>query len=317
MLLSIIIPCYNSGSFLRNTLNKLLSQNLNSCEVILVNDGSTDNTITIMNVFKHRFDNMIIIDQPNQGVSAARNNGIHKAHGKFVFFLDSDDELTEDAIDYIKQSINLHPDCALFGFGYKVKRDNSIIVNNCNCLAEEEMSGLMTLKQLLQGKLRLNICSLAISKTLLTKKNIYFERGQKIGEDLLFICKLLPSVDIFRYSAKHCFTYVLRDNSVTGRDTKFSVVNMESLLYLRPYLLSLSTQIPSLRNDVNYFLLLRWGRCFLSYMKSSTRDQIINQCLIEYGKIRFSPNYTGNIRMWIVMKLTALIPLRMILSLFK
>ena len=72
-ILSIIIPCYNSGKFIGSTVEMLLRQDLSGCELILVNDGSTDDTLLILQKYESAENNIFVIDQPNRGVSAARN----------------------------------------------------------------------------------------------------------------------------------------------------------------------------------------------------------------------------------------------------
>ena len=94
-ILSIIIPCYNSGKFIGSTVEMLLRQDLSGCELILVNDGSTDDTLLILQKYESAENNIFVIDQPNRGVSAARNTGMLAAHGRYIYFLDSDDTLTD------------------------------------------------------------------------------------------------------------------------------------------------------------------------------------------------------------------------------
>lgn len=318
MILSIIIPCYNSGKFIKKTLENLTSQKLDNCEIILVNDGSTDNTLSILNEYSDYRQNVIIVNQENQGVSIARNNGIKHAIGKYIYFLDSDDELADDAVEYITTKIIDNLDCQILGFGYKVfKNDRSCIDYCCKAYNNVQLSGISALKFFLDGYLRLNICSLAISRTFIINNQVFFEKDHKIGEDILFICKLLYAGDSFRYFAHHCFTYIFRSDSVTSGGNKFSIINLETQEYLRPFLSSVSKEIPALKNDINYFLMLRWAKAFLSYLRTSTIDKRINVLLIELGDIRFKPNYIGNIKMWILMKLAACIPLKLMFFLLK
>ena len=83
-LLSIIIPCYNSGRFLVQTVEMLLRQDLTNCELLLVNDGSTDNTLEICSHYATLYENIRVINQPNHGVSVARNAGITAAQGCYL-----------------------------------------------------------------------------------------------------------------------------------------------------------------------------------------------------------------------------------------
>lgn len=94
--LSFIVPAYNAEKYLATCLNSLLSQNipLEDYEIIIVNDGSLDNTLAIAQEFQRQYPLIKIVDQPNQGLSVARNNGFLKAKGNFIWFVDSDDWIT-------------------------------------------------------------------------------------------------------------------------------------------------------------------------------------------------------------------------------
>ena len=95
ILLSIIIPCYNVEKFIKNTLNSILEENLEDYEIILINDGSVDNTLSIIQEYSRIYKFIKIITQKNQGVSEARNIGIKYSEGKYIYFLDGDDYLVK------------------------------------------------------------------------------------------------------------------------------------------------------------------------------------------------------------------------------
>lgn len=98
--LSIIIPSFNVSEYLPEALKTLTRLPQREIEVIIINDGSTDNTLSVAKTFKGRIENLKIIDQVNQGVCAARNNGLEKAAGKYVLFFDADDIIIYD--EFIK-----------------------------------------------------------------------------------------------------------------------------------------------------------------------------------------------------------------------
>ena len=95
---SIIIPVYNTGKYLKECLDSVLNQDIKcSVEIIIVDDGSTDNSYEIIKGYR-KYDNVIIIKQDNRGFSGARNRGLDEATGKYIMFMDSDDILNDNAI---------------------------------------------------------------------------------------------------------------------------------------------------------------------------------------------------------------------------
>lgn len=105
-LISIIIPCYNQGQFLADAIQSALIQSYPHKEIIVVNDGSTDNTADVARSFAHA---VHYIEQPNQGISGARNAGIRYCKGEYVSFLDSDDVYLEDTLATTVSYLENHP----------------------------------------------------------------------------------------------------------------------------------------------------------------------------------------------------------------
>ena len=101
--ISIIIPAYNVETYLEECLLSLVNQNIsaNDYEIICVDDGSTDNTVNILDKYKNKYDNIIVIHQKNQGVSSARNKGLDIAKGDYIWFVDSDDIVVYNTLNEI------------------------------------------------------------------------------------------------------------------------------------------------------------------------------------------------------------------------
>lgn len=99
MKVSVIIAAYNSAEFVVETLESVLNQTLEDFEIIIVNDGSTDNTLEILNDYASNYDKITVIDQENSGPAMARNRGLDIAKGDFIFFFDADDILELDALE--------------------------------------------------------------------------------------------------------------------------------------------------------------------------------------------------------------------------
>ena len=98
---SVIVPVYNVELYLEECLNSIINQTLKEIEIILINDGSTDSSVEIIEFYALKDSRIIILKQLNSGVSAARNAGIMKASGKYILFLDSDDTILSDSIEVL------------------------------------------------------------------------------------------------------------------------------------------------------------------------------------------------------------------------
>jgi glycosyltransferase involved in cell wall biosynthesis len=112
MLISVIIPCFNQAEFLGEAIESALAQSMENLEVIVINDGSTDNTLEVA----ERIPEIICITQENRGLARARNRGFHASHGDYIVFLDSDDQLGPNALQAGLESLLSAPD-AVFTFG--------------------------------------------------------------------------------------------------------------------------------------------------------------------------------------------------------
>jgi glycosyltransferase involved in cell wall biosynthesis len=107
-LTSVVIPCYNQGAFLREALDSVRSATTRPVEVIVVDDGSTDDTAAVA----ASTPGTIFVRQPNAGLAAARNRGLEEARGEYVVFLDADDRLAEGGINIGAAALDENPECA-------------------------------------------------------------------------------------------------------------------------------------------------------------------------------------------------------------
>ncbi len=118
-LFSVVIPLYNKEKFIYNTVESVLIQSYINFELIIINDGSTDNGINIVNGIDD--DRIIIFHQENSGVSVARNKGIEVAHGTHIAFLDADDLWEVDYLSSINSLINDYSEASIFATSYQIQ----------------------------------------------------------------------------------------------------------------------------------------------------------------------------------------------------
>lgn len=123
--LSIIIPAFNTGQYLEQTLNIITNQSLKDCEIIVINDNSTDNTENIVKMFQKQFTNIKYIkNETNRGPGYSRNIGISVANGEFITFLDSDDWPDLFAYETASNILIDNPDCSFVIWGIKNEYNN-------------------------------------------------------------------------------------------------------------------------------------------------------------------------------------------------
>ena len=120
--LSILIPCYNVESYVGKTIDSLRRQLCQDVEFIFVNDGSTDNTQELISAFAATDKRAVVINKQNEGVSAARNDAVRIAKGKYVFLLDGDDYLSDNAVEIICRTIE--------------RDDSDLLISNINIIKD-------------------------------------------------------------------------------------------------------------------------------------------------------------------------------------
>lgn len=209
---SIIIPVYNVEPLLRRCLDSVLSQNYKNIEVIIVNDGSTDNSLTICNEYKAKDSRIILINKENGGLSSARNAGIEKASGDILLFVDSDDWINSNLCSSIVPIFN-HKEIDIVIFGFTIiqgKRIKSINNPQSKYISKEEaMEGLLIDK---------SIRNYAWNKAYKTElfKNVRYPEG-KTFEDVATTFKLFDNASSFYTIDKCLYNYEIRSNSISTK----------------------------------------------------------------------------------------------------
>lgn len=200
-MISIIIPLYNKGEQISSTLQSVLNQTYQDFEIIIVNDGSTDNSDEKIREFSDP--RIRVINQINSGVSRARNNGINEATGEFVALLDGDDEWEPDYLETQWNLINKYPQCDLYCTSYKMRsNERSEKIASINRIPFTSEDGILSNYFEVASCSHPPICSISIA----AKKSAFlsiggFPIGIKSGEDLITWARLAARYKI-AYSLK-------------------------------------------------------------------------------------------------------------------
>lgn len=222
---SVIIPVYNVEKYLKECLDSILNQTLNDIEIICINDGSTDNSLTILEEYQRKDTRIQVYSQPNLGQSAARNSGLEKATGECIYFMDSDDKLDTTALEYcynelLKNELDvLYFDAEVFFDNLFVKEMHRIPENTYK--REKSYDSIYTGLELFnifkfQNKYRVSPCLQFFKRDFLIEFDIKFVYGI-IYEDNIFALKVLLNAQRVSHRNIPLFKRRIREYSTTTK----------------------------------------------------------------------------------------------------
>lgn len=215
---SVIIPAYNSEKTIKRCIESITSQNRSDVEIIVINDGSTDETETICKDLQGESHNLIYLYKENGGVSSARNSGLEAATGEYVMFVDSDDYVDSCCFDIIDKYTVSNADFYQFGFSVVandlVKEARGFSVCRVNTPSEKESfisDGIVT-------RSINSPCAKIFKQKIIHENKIRFCEELSIGEDLTFVFTFLISANKFESSTdKIYFADVENEESLSRK----------------------------------------------------------------------------------------------------
>lgn len=231
--ISVIIPVYNVEEYLAECLDSVINQTYKNIEIICVNDGSTDNSLKILEEYSKKDNRVQIITQENRGLSEARNSGIKASTGEYIYFIDSDDWIELNALEVLIE---------------KIKKDNADIVE-CDILEHQDLNKKPKHRNLkLKYKPFVNMkiyagkvynwkdikskifdlrayCWNKLYRTELIKNKIFFEG--RFNEDFLFTIEAFLTANKIVYLRKNLHHYRKRENSLSNGGLKQQKVNID------------------------------------------------------------------------------------------
>ena len=220
---SVIIPIYNVEDYLEECIQSVINQTLSGIQIILVDDGSTDNSGSICEEYRNK-DNVLIIHKPNGGLSSARNAGLKVAEGDYIFFLDSDDWLELDALERLyKLAIDYNVDFVRF----RLKADDGSTISmgadsllSTGLYVKDRIVNQLYSNLICTDKLELGVIISAwrslYKKSFLIENSLTFEDLVRYSEDILFSTILVTKTNKFYYiDDKIFYHYRVNPNSIS------------------------------------------------------------------------------------------------------
>lgn len=244
--LSIIIPVYNVEDYLAVCLDSLLAvEGIDDEEIILVDDGSTDDTIKIEEDYSSKYQNIKVLHKDNGGPSAARNMGLEHAAGKYIFFCDSDDEVVPELFSNVLKLIRQTDVDMVMWDSDLIYETRSFFVNNRGGFFEhgglEKTPKTYTGKQIIEtllengGDLVAAVWLGAYRKDYLIGNKMFFEPGL-IHEDELWVPKVMLNAKTVYYYPEKLYHYRIHKGSIMNPDPKGKKKHVDSLMRIYPSL---------------------------------------------------------------------------------
>lgn len=234
---SVIIPCFNAEETIVKTLQSIENQTIDNYQVILINDGSTDNTEKIILDFIENKSNYQYIKQDNMGVSSARNNGISRVKGKYISFLDADDVYHPRFLEFLYKKMETNSiDIACSK--YKWLKKNDLFSDKDIEYFDEKLSNIEILERYMRKRrYKFSFCGCMYSSHIIFENDIKFDDNLKYGEDSLFIGQYLAeckSGGIF--IANELYGYTINENSAMHKKVSWkNTDNIEAMKNIVDY----------------------------------------------------------------------------------
>lgn len=203
-LVSVIIPIYNGAQSVSTIIESTLNQTERDIELILVDDGSTDSTPSILKSYKKSDKRVVVVSQRNQGPSAARNAGIQRACGEYVMFFDSDDDCSLGMVKSMVRSLESgHYDMAVCGV--QIGGNKQLPLQSS--LAGRPSMKRGVLKSILTNGLMYSPWNKIYRRELITRHVLRFDTDCKFGEDLIFNLEYLSEATSVVFISEALYSY--------------------------------------------------------------------------------------------------------------
>lgn len=207
---------YNAEKYIANCLESILNSNLQSdwFEIVIVNDGSTDESPLIAQQYADKYENIIYLTQNNQGQSVARNYGIRSCDGEYIWCVDSDDIVCDDFTE-LAITLSAHKSIDILAFGLKVVTENGKFIRN-ECNQPNVQHNLLQggRDAIIDGYNPSSVCALWIRRDLMIENDLFFKEGIT-HQDVELTYRLFAEAHEVLFTDEFPYIYILHPNSTS------------------------------------------------------------------------------------------------------
>lgn len=290
MKISIVIPIYNADKYLKKTLDSVLNQSYKNIELILINDGSTDDSLQICKEYKNKDKRIILINIENSGPGFARNIGIENVSGDYIYFVDADDYLKEDALEtLLSLAIEGNYEIISSNF-YRVDKDIKVSKNNYE-------TGEISRHKTREEKRKYNLfktsssfgyaCGKLYKTSFIKENNIKFTNEKHVFlEDTLFNLKAFSYDPNYYVLNQPLYYYNIHEDSLSNKKQDISKLAIRLFEDYEDFLSTNNTY----EENLDLFVPLACRVMAWSFMKSM--DELLKYKLILDKVDQFSTNET-------------------------
>lgn len=302
ILISVIIPAFNCEKSIKRTVESIISSGLTDYEIVIVNDGSTDNTTRVCKSLCDQYSFIKYSEQENNGVSAARNEGMNIATGDYILFFDSDDTAEEngfsECMDIIK---NENPDILVFGMSFdyykngKLYRRDKLVPEQVGILNKTQIKE--SFESLYNTNSLSSACNKIYRKALISDNNILFNTDYFLMEDFLFSLECLKACKKIYCFPKDLYHYKQSDNEKNAFNRLKRIDNLCE--YLSPFKTAINELAVGEKGDIvfnNFFFMLFSQKLYYANkkeIKKLTEDLKCNTLFNEFKQNEIPTRYTG------------------------
>ncbi|MCI8575244.1 MAG: glycosyltransferase [Bacilli bacterium] len=283
-LISIVVPVYNVERYIRNCMDSILNQSYNNIEVILIDDGSVDDSSNICDHYVNIDTRVKVIHQSNRGLSAARNKGLETASGKYVMFVDSDDDILPDCVEYLYHLLRKHQTrMAICAYSTVILNKNKQkIINIGRSFHEECLTTENALERML-NEAGFTVSSCAKLYDLALFDTVRFP-VKRLCEDNGTTYKLIMQCDKIAYGNQSKYNYYRRENSIMT--SNFNLKKVDMILLNDMMCADILNKFPSLENSIKRRKMYARFNVLRQMVKATLDEQeiIAKQEIIKYLK---------------------------------
>lgn len=231
-LVSIIVPIYNGEKYILKCLNSLVNQTYKNIEIIVVNDGSIDNSLSLVKEMALKNNNIKVIDKINTGVSDTRNAGIDMASGEFLMFVDADDWIEKETVQECVQNVG---NCDAVRFLEYIIDDGPLKLVSCkyNNTPDRITNSNEVFEDLIKNDIQGHSCCFFYKSSIIKQNNIRFNKRLVYCEDIVFLLNFLNKCNNIKLLNKPFYNYFKGNSNSATSSIENIIRNLKTLPLIR------------------------------------------------------------------------------------